>query len=69
MMELGYNFWNSAFQTTQFSQSHLFINSAVSFTTASTKIHIAMIHPANCTLLYRQKLLPSDPWQVISTCP
>lgn len=68
-MELGYSIWNSAFQTIPFSQSHLFINSAVSLTTASAKIHIEMIHAANGTLLCRQKLLPSDPWQVISTCP
>lgn len=65
----NYSSWTSASQTTTFSQSHFFIKPVVSFTTASTKIHTEMIHLANCTWLYRQELLPSDPCQVISTCP
>lgn len=65
----NYSSWSSTSEAITFSQSHLFINSVVSFAMASTKIHTEMIHLANCTLLYRQELLPSDPWQVISTCP
>lgn len=65
----NYSSWSSTSETITFAQSHLFINSVVSFTMARTKIRTEMIHLANCTLLYRQELLPSDPSQVISTCP
>lgn len=65
----NYSSWSSASQPITFSQSHLFINSLIFFSMADTKIHTAMIHLANCTLLWRQELLPLDPCQVISKCP